>query len=257
MKSMPVIVLSVIALGCGPAPTTRVLPVLATATSGDLTLELLGAEPLHVGQNYVSYRVTSAGVTAPHAMLTQHPLMDMGTLQHACPLQDPDHEPNADGLFPGLLVFTMASMADATWSLDVEVALEHEDVPVKLSLGALTVGDSTLKQVMTRDGRRVTLTLGFSEGAPHVGKNPLVVTAHVAHDAMMMAFDPVTDLAFTLTPEMPAMGHGSSNNQAPTLGEDGLYRGTVNFSMAGDWVVHLGASAGDGSVGAFDFPFSL
>lgn len=257
MKALPSLFLALVALACGPAPTSSdALPVRASVTDGALTVELLSAEPLHVGQNQVRYRVLHDGQPASHALLTQRPLMDMGSMRHACPLQNPDHEPAEDGLFPGLLVFTMPTMDDATWTLAVDVALEHDGPPVTVSLGELTVADSALKQVVTRDGRRITLTLGFSE-APHVGVNELVVTAHVAHDAMMMSYDPVTDLAFTVTPEMPSMGHGSSNNLAPTLGDDGLYRGRVNFSMPGEWVVHLAVASGDATFGTFDFDFSL
>jgi hypothetical protein len=257
MKLSLSLVLSVFVLACGPAPTAvQSLPVRASATDGALTVELLSSEPLHVGQNQVRYRVTHDGQLAPHALITQHPVMDMGSMKHACPLLNPDHAPSEDGLYPGLLVFTMATMDEAKWTLSLDVALEHDAAPVTVSLGEVVVADSALKQVVTRDGRRITLTMGFPE-APHVGTNELIITAHVAHDMMMMSFDPVTDLAFTVTPEMPSMGHGSAHNLAPTLSEDGLYRGVVNFSMPGDWVVHLGVAAGDATFGTFDFPFSL
>jgi len=257
MKAVLPFLVVLLTFACGPAPTTaESLPVRASVTDGALTVELLAAEPLHVGQNPVRYRVLHDGQPAHHALLTQRPLMDMGSMKHACPLQNPGHEPAEDGLFPGLLVFTMPTMDEARWTLSVDVALEHDAPPVTVSFGELMVADSALKQVVTRDGRRITLTLGFA-APPHVGTNELIVTAHVAHDAMMMSYDPVTDLAFTLTPEMPSMGHGSSNNLAPTLSDDGLYRGQVNFSMPGDWVVHLAVASGDATFGTFDFDFSL
>jgi hypothetical protein len=56
-------------------------------------------------------------------------------------------------------------------------------------------------------------------------------------------FIPATDLVFEMTPSMPAMGHGSPNNESPVWAEDtqnqGLYAGKVNFSMTGDWQLDL------------------
>ncbi|MFZ5443778.1 MAG: FixH family protein [Myxococcota bacterium] len=240
---------------CGPAPK-ELPPVRATGTADALTVELLAPDALHVGQNYVRYRVTQSGAPVTRATLAQKPMMDMGTMKHACPLQNPALEADADGLFDGLLVFSMPTVDMGKWTLDLEVTRDGETTPVKVSLGELTIADSTLKQVVTRDGKKIVLTVGFAE-KPHVGTNTIVVTAHSAKDMMMMEYVPVTDLAFTLTPEMPSMGHGSSGNLAPTLKDDQLYRGTVNFSMAGDWVVHLGVATGDTTHGTFDFPFDL
>jgi YtkA-like len=254
MKPFAVTPVLVFLLACGPAPVANELALRASGKNGTVRVELHSAEPLHVGQNQVRYRVTADGQLVTHAALTQHPMMDMGTMQHSCPVLDPALEPGDDGLFAGLLMFTMPSMDDAHWSLDVDLA--RDGAPLTLSLGEVTVADSSLKQVMTHDGRRLTLTVGFST-APHVGSNELIVTAHQPHDAMMMAFDAATDLAFSMTPEMPAMGHGSAHNVAPTLGPDGLYRGTVNFSMPGEWVVHLGVTQGDVTFGSWDVAFSL
>jgi hypothetical protein len=42
-----------------------------------------------------------------------------------------------------------------------------------------------------------------------------------------------------ITPEMPSMGHGSPNNVNPVHTGNGHYKGTVNFTMTGDWRIHL------------------
>lgn len=257
MKLLPssLLLSTLVAVGCAP-PEEPLPPVQATATSDALTVELLARDPLHVGQNWVRYRVTKDGKAVTKATLAQKPLMDMGTMKHACPLQNPATEADADGLFPGLLVFNMPTVDGGKWTLDVMVTPDGATDAVKVSFGEQAITDSTTKQVVTRDGKKVILAIGYPE-KPHVGSNTIVVTAHMAKDMMMMDFVPVTDLAFTLTPEMPSMGHGSSGNVAPTLGDDQLYRGTVNFSMAGDWVVHLGVAAGDTTLGTYDFALDL
>lgn len=244
---------------CGPAaepPPGKVMPTQrALASAGALTVELLSFSPLAVGQNRVFYKVTHDGQPAAEAELTQRPLMQMATQKHACPLQNPAHAPNADGLFEGLLVFNMASTETEKWTLTLDVALEH-GAPVTVDLGALEVADSTMKKVVTRDGKKLVLTLGYPE-QPVVGANPVVVTAHAARDMTMMEFDPVEDLVFSLETEMPSMGHGAAGNVSPVLSEDKLYRGTAAFSMPGDWVVHLGVSANDAALGTFDFALDL
>ncbi|MBL8916746.1 MAG: FixH family protein [Archangium sp.] len=248
--------LSFLTLACGPQAAAQSVP-LVTATRDDVTLELHTDGPLRVGQNLVRYRVLHDGTPAPHATLLQRPVMEMMAMgmTHSCPVQKPDHEPDADGFFPGLIIFNMPSGEDARWTLSVEVELHHDGPTTTVELGELAVEDSPLRQFVTRDGKKVLLTAGLV-GPAKLGANTLLVTAHSA-DAMLLEWTPVTDLAFTVIPEMPSMGHGSANNQAPQLGEDGLYRGTVNFSMAGEWVVHLGMTSGDATFGTFDFPFSF
>ncbi|MFT3712056.1 MAG: FixH family protein [Archangium sp.] len=246
---------------CGPQPSATPDSTLrASATSGELTVELRSDEPLHVGQNVVRYRVLHDGVDAPHALITQTPRMQMimgsGETPHGCPLKNPDHEPNADGFFEGLLVFTMPSSVDTRWSLTLEVELHHGAAPLLVDFGELEIADSTSRQFAMRDGQRVMLTAAL-ESKPKLGANTFIVTAHRAEDAALLSWVPVTDLTFSVTPEMPVMGHGSSNNEAPVPGEDGLYRGTVNFMMAGDWVVHVGARAGDVALTTFDVPFTV
>ncbi len=258
MNRLSLLVSSVVAFACGPGPTTEgpKPSALTQASVGDLTVELLTTGPLTVGQNRVFYRVTKAGKPAPHAHLKQRPVMHMKSMTHSCPLKNPSHEPNAAGLFEGLIVFTMATMSEEHWTLSADVALESGETPVKVDFGAVAVADSPLKKVVTRDGKKIVLTLGFPN-ASKVGANDVVVTAHQATDPTMMSFATVDDLDVSATPEMPSMGHGSNGNVKPTRGEDGLYRGKVVFSMPGDWVVHLGVRAGDVELGTFDFSFDL
>lgn len=262
MKRSLVIVTSLLAVllvGCGPAPEPLAAKPkqLAIASSGALSVALLSMGPLVVGQNRVFYRVTGAdGAPVPYAHLEQLPLMKMETMQHGCPVLNPDQAPNADGLWEGLLVFTMASTEMDVWTLKAKVALEENGAVELLDFGQLTVADSTMKKVLTRDTSKIILTLGYPE-APHVGSNPFVITAHQAKDMMKMEYVTVDDLVFTVTPEMPSMGHGASGSINPVRGEDGLYRGSVVFSMAGDWVVHLGVAANDSQLGTYDFALDL
>jgi hypothetical protein len=63
--------------------------------------------------------------------------------------------------------------------------------------------------------------------------------------ASMMSFPPSTDLTVEITPEMPSMGHGSPNNVNPVHTQNGHYVGTANFTMTGDWRIHLTIKEGN------------
>jgi hypothetical protein len=253
------VLLSLVLFACGPAATGPqvVKPTqLALASSGAVSVELMTFGALVVGQNRVFYRVSHDGAPVAHAELVQQPVMQMTSMKHACPLVNPDHAPNADGLQEGLIIFNMASSEMEQWTLKLKVTLEHEGLTEVVDFGTLSVADSAMKKVVTRDGKKIVLTFGCPD-APHVGSNPVVVSAHQAKDMMMMEYVTVDDLVFTITPEMPSMGHGAAGSVSPTRAEDGLYRGSVVFSMAGDWVVHLGVAANDATLGTYDFALDL
>jgi hypothetical protein len=245
-------------LACGPAPATEAPPTsLATATQGALTVELLSRAPLAVGQNHLFYRVTKDGQHVTRASLVQRPLMHMQTMQHGCPKVDPVGPADADGFFTGTVIFTMPSSEMETWDLGLEVTLDGDAAATTVSFPNLPVADSAAKKTLTMNGMTTIVTLAFTSGAAVVGKNEYTVSVHQPKDMMNTDFVPVTDLTIVATPEMPSMGHGSSGNVNPTHAGHGIYTGTVNFSMGGDWVLHLDLQSGDTSLGTVDYAWNL
>lgn len=241
MKFIPAL-LTVLLLTCQPSPTPEpaALTQLAVAKSDLVNAELLARGPLRVGQNQVFYRLTKE---LPGARLEQLP----ARAQQSAPVQNPT-APNAEGLWEGLIIFTEPGQ----WSLAVDV--ENSGARDRLDFGALEIADSAQKLVVTREGKELVLTFGFSE-TPHVGANELVITAHQASDAM--SFVTVDDLNFTVTSQMPSMGHGAAGTLNPVRGADGLYRGTVVLSMAGDWTIHVVIAANDAQLGTFELTAQL
>jgi hypothetical protein len=233
-------------LACAPAPEKpSPLTVLAQASSGPVSAELLSASPLTAGQNRVFYRLTKEGVAFPGARVEQRPLLR----EERAPVQDPGG-PNADGLWEGLVIFTRPS-SEWTLSLDVENAGERD----RLEFGALNVAESPRATVVMRDGRPLVISVAFSE-PPHVGTNEVVISAHQA-SAAGSDYAAVGDLSFSVSAQMARMGHGGPANQPPSRGEEGLYRGTVVLSLAGDWVIEVVVVANDAQLGALEFPIGL
>jgi hypothetical protein len=250
--------LSLLAFACGPAPVTEPQPTsIATATEGALTVEVLSLAPLAVGQARLLYRVTRDGQAVTTAQVVQRPLMTMPTMKHGCPKVDPAATANADGYFAGTVVFNMPSSEMDSWDLSVDVTPQGAAAATTVTFPKLAVADSDARRMVMMNTMNTMVTLGFTAGAPRVGQNEYTVSVHRPVDMMKMEWAPVTDLTVVGTPEMPSMGHGSSGNVNPVHTAGGLYTGTVNFSMAGDWVLHLDLKSGDQSLGVVDYAWDL
>lgn len=260
--------LSLIALlaACGPGedPGPAEEPFgetpLAVAKSGTLALELYTRGPLEVGRNEMAYRLvdTATGDAITRASLVQKPWMTMSNHSHGCPVIDPAPEADADGRFLGVIVPTMPSGEMGSWKLDVEVVRDGESAPTNFAFGEVQVSERAIpaRKDLVVGEERFILTLNFVNGAPKVGKNEVVVTAHQAMH-MGASFPAQTDLSFKMTPEMPTMGHGSPGNVDPAHVANGEYEGVVNFNMAGAWRITLEVSRGEEALGKVVYDFTL
>jgi hypothetical protein len=64
----------------------------------------------------------------------------------------------------------------------------------------------------------------------------------------MMSFPAIENYSIEFEPEMPTMGHGSPNNVNPTYTANGLYDGTVNFTMTGYWRINVTVKNAEGVI---------
>lgn len=79
-------------------------------------------------------------------------------------------------------------------------------------------------------------------------------------DIVLLLFDgdsPVTDADMTLEARMPEMGHGTSPEEDPLHRQEGIYVGSTNFAMTGEWVLRFNASLADGETLAFEIPVTV
>lgn len=84
------------------------------------------------------------------------------------------------------------------------------------------------------------VTAAFEQGPPHAGRNTLVV------DVADAGGEPVDDAIVTVDPQMPAHGHGSTEEPVVEPGTAGRYVAyPVTFQMAGTWLVTVTATAGE------------
>lgn len=78
------------------------------------------------------------------------------------------------------------------------------------------------------------------------GRQPVIL---LVHDPA--AGEPVTDATVALEARMPAMGHGTGPEEAPTHAGDGIYEGRTTWSMPGEWVLHMDVELPDGSSASY------
>lgn len=227
-----------------PAPIESGLVKLKEAAISGNRKVLLFADraQLTVGYNPIYIRVEDAsGATDKQADIDITPLMDMHTMQHSSPVEQPKYAASLD-LHAGAVVFTMPSGDMGAWKLTVNVDGERVDLDV--AIAEAPTGIKTVHTLVGKDGTSYTIAL-VQPQEPAVGMNDLEILVNSRED--MLHFPPVNGLAVTFNPEMPSMGHGSPNNVDPMSTGNGRYRGKVNFTMTGDWRLHF-SLARDGEV---------
>ncbi|MDZ7608637.1 MAG: FixH family protein [Cyclobacteriaceae bacterium] len=209
-------------------------------------------DSLFVGYNRLEIVLTKAGVKGDYtdAEIVLKPMMDMGTMKHACPIENPVAGKNIEGVFGGAVVFVMPSGDMGSWMLTIEVKDDETEESGKLDLPVIIK--------MPEESRMKSFSMGTDKyfvsyvqpSEPLVGINDFEVTVH--KKATMMEWPASGDFTISMEPEMPDMGHGSPNNVNPVLTADGHYKGKVNFTMDGYWKINLALTIGD-QTQAIDF----
>lgn len=229
------------------------------ALGAGVKTELWAKEDLFTGYNNLFVTlydsITNEQIVESHVHLTPTMTM-MGGMQHSCPVINPEGEEAINGLFPASSVFTMPSGDMGTWSMQIRV---HNHVNEKFGLANFLVDVKSpvtprIKSFQTESGRKLFVSYNFP-ATTKIGINDIEVA--VFEMANAFEFPLVGDYQISLEPEMPSMEHGSPNNVNPIVDPDGLYRGKVNFTMTGDWRLHLTLRRGDDTPQSFYFDVTI
>ena len=192
---------------------------------------------------YIALYDSVNGQRIEDAHVKLSPMMDMGTMKHAAPFENPATETAVNHLFPCSVVFTMSSMG-GSWTVKLTV---HNHLTGKE--GFITIPFTVAEPVIARvksftaahDGNKYFVSL-IEPSVPKVGINDMEIAIY--KKVSMMSFPADSSLSVILTPEMPTMGHGSPNNINPAHVSKGHYKGKVNFTMTGLWKLNLDYMAG-------------
>lgn len=206
---------------------------IAEQVSDNTTITLWSENTqLTTGYNklYISLKDNN-GKDVNNATVSYMPMMDMGTMKHSSPFENPVYN-SALRLYEGAVVFTMPSAEMGTWQLDVTVNGAKVSFPV-------TINETTQKLIASflgTDEKKYILSLVVPQQWK-TGLNDLDIMINRRASAM----DYPADDGFTVEfyPEMPSMDHGSPNNVNPVSKGNGHYAGKVNYTMTGDWRLHF------------------
>lgn len=207
------------------------------STEAETVVSLWADDSIRVGYNKLYLKLEGTDHTeVDDAHIQVSPVMhmtDMG-MMHACPYSQPS-EDLVNGMFPFYAVFQMASYDSGHWMLGVDFHNHHNDKEGEVEFEIPVMSSALVKMPMV-NGATYIIAL-VDPVAPVVGLND--ITFAIFKKESMMSFPAVDGFALTMVPTMPSMGHGSTNNVDPVGVGGGMYEGTVNYSMTGDWRIDL------------------
>ncbi len=226
--------------------------------SGLKTTLYAKSQTVYTGYNrfFILVSDSATGNTITNAQIELNPMMDMGTMSHSSPFENPSSLTAVNSLFPCSVVFTMPSMG-GSWMLNVKVTNSFNGRSGTFST-PLTITDPTESRMKSftslHNGSKYFVAL-IEPSSPKVGINDLEIAVYKKSG---MSYPADSSLSVSINPEMPTMGHGSPNNIDPAHSGIGHYKGKVNFTMTGYWKVNMrfmsGAEVAD-STQFFDITF--
>lgn len=239
---------------CMPPVTTTPSTALdvGSAQNGALTAKLLSPSKLETGLSTLWVELTSNGQPVTDAMLHVHPMLAMSTGHQSCPMVgEPEHL--GSGRYETQLVFPEASTDSLAWSVGVHVM--RGEAEQMLTFDGVSVAASNRVRTFAVGDEQWVASLNF-EGGAHVGTNTARVTLHRSTEPMTWVA--VDDASLEMMVMMTAHGHGSAGNVAPTsTGTNGVYEGTVNFSMMGAWETTFTITRAGATLATVSFDTSL
>lgn len=167
------------------------------------------------------------------------PMMDMGAMQHSCPVENTEETTTTNGYFRTAVIFSMPGNA-TQWSLNLSFHNHKNNLEGLGALGVNVISSSPTRfksTVLSLDSNSSVFISLVGLSNPQVGINDFEITIH--KKVSMMSFPAIDNYSVEIVPEMPSMGHGSPNNVNPVLTSNGHYVGKVNFTMTGLWRINL------------------
>ncbi|HMQ70538.1 MAG TPA: FixH family protein [Ignavibacteria bacterium] len=219
-------------------PVSDNLTLLGSQYSSGMKISLYSDTILFVGYNnlYIEVKDSASDAAVIDAHVEIMPMMDMTTMMHSCPYDNPSSTNAVNGKFPCDAVFIMPSTA-GNWTLETNVHnhVTNAEGSVVFPLSVTEPMFSTLKS-KTVNGSTYFISM-IEPSKPIVGINDFMIK--VNKRVTMMNFPNDSAYSFSMYPWMPSMGHSSPNNVNPVYSSEGTYNGDVNFTMTGDWRITL------------------
>lgn len=205
-------------------------------------------DSLFVGYNPLHFALTDtvAKKEITDATISVMPVMDMMTMKHSCPVDQPEYVSN-DKMYNGAAAFIMATDGMMGWTITTTVTISGKEYKKVLPVTVKNTPSYIKLIASVKDQNNVPHFLVLvhpQKPEQKVGMNDLEVAVY--KKSTMMSFPAVDGMSLSFIPTMPSMGHDSPNNVNPVSIGKGHYKGKVNFSMTGDWRLDFTLS-GNGS----------
>lgn len=216
-------------IGCGTDNTTvppTPTDVLGETTVNGTTIRMTSEAPLRVGYSAIAVDAQRQDGTQPQKITVRTLMPSHG---HGCPVTKPIDGPMYGDRYRCGIIFGMPG----SWQLHTTVRYSESDSVV--AVFTVTVGTSDFVRNIRVDDERGYVVTMIPPPTWKIGAND--VHFYVYQTSDVREYQPVDDCSMEITPWMPSMSHGSLGNVNPSLIDDGLYKGSVNITMSGDWTV--------------------
>ncbi|MDO5608693.1 MAG: FixH family protein [Capnocytophaga sp.] len=238
-------------LSCGkdndggmPEPINNFKEAAKFVNDGHTIIVSTDSGKFYSGYNQISISIAdNQGNKISPETVTQFPEMSMlgadGTVthKHSCP-HTSELEKAED--YTGYIVFQMFTKSDTGfWDLKLSYTAGGKSYEATQRIDVLEQKNTNLavKPFTATDGKRYILAL-ISPEKPKLGSNELI--AGLFKMESMNSFPIAEGFTLKLDPRMPGMGnHSSPNNIDLTQDFNGFYKGSVNYSMTGDWTLNF------------------
>lgn len=192
------------------------------------------------GYNAISIRIKDRESNAyiENATASWNPVMQMPTMQHACPKSEITKNPEKNTLLEGFIIYQMANTDGSGWSLTIDYTVNGSDYSITDTIIVMASEKQHVMSFKGTDNANYIIAL-LEPKKPKMGNN--VMKVGLFKMETMMSFPVVENHTITLDPRMPDMGnHSSPNNTSLTYNStDTMYSGNLSLTMTGYWVLNL------------------
>jgi hypothetical protein len=236
-------------------PELNLIPWGNAATEEGMAVKILSTGAFVTGYNelFVEIKNKDGKIVVPEQMGIE-PMMHMSEKSHSAPSGISITSPKAINMYPFYVVFVMPSGDMGSWELKVSFQVEGKPHQALVPVDVAMSKNKLVSLVSKADGARLFIAL-INPLKPQIGVNDFDIGIWTRQN--MMDWPATKGLDITIKPEMPSMDHGSPNNVNPVYKGSGIYRGKVNFTMDGLWVVNLSISDKGEFVGNAKFEFEF
>jgi hypothetical protein len=210
---------------------------VGSAESGSIKFEVWSATAgsLRFGYNKIGFKVFENNQPKSSGFIKFMPKMyHNGANMHSSPVRTQYDYDNSLELFTGYAIFTMPTDPSSIW-----YGFYNYNNQLNLDSSVFEVVNFSSSQILTfldgQSGNTYQLTL-LKPYSPDQGYNTIQCMLHETMNST--SFNQINDAHIYIMPWMVSMGHGSTGNIHPVYTSEGIYEGTVNLNMPGEWSVY-------------------